>query len=168
MYASENYGICGSHVYVARVAGHDLTGQWQYDTQDGWVDNPPADHADFVDICNSNATQINVFEDGGTYYMVSQGTCYGLDINIWESTSPTGPFMNRRTLYQIPARYTENSAQLPHFHTYNAFVHRALSREGELVISYNINPTDFSANFNGPGTADNYRPHFIRVFNWKD
>lgn len=168
IYASDNFGLCASHVYVARVASHDLTGQWQYYTKAGWVSTPPANHDDFIDICTSNVTQPNVFEEGGKYYMVSQTTCYGLDINIWESNNPVGPFTNRRTLYKIPDRYTMNSAELPHFITYNAFVHHSLSREGELVISYNINPVGFENNFNGPGTADNYRPHFVRVFNWKD
>lgn len=167
IYASEGYGICASHLYVARVANHDLTGQWEFYTKDGWVQEAPADHSEFVDICNANVTQPNVFEEDGKYYLVSQATCYGLNINIWESNSPTGPFINSRTIYKIPEKYSQDSPELPHFISYNAFVHHSLSREGELVISYNINPIGFANNFNGPGTADNYRPYFVRIFNWK-
>jgi hypothetical protein len=161
MYTTKAFGICASHVFVARAAGNDITGQWEFYTKNGWTTNQPADD-DLVSILEDNATQPNVFEKNGKYYLVSQTTCYGRDIKIWESSSPTGPFTNGRTLYRIPAMYS-----LPEFITYNAVVHHAISRYGELVISYNINPTDFWSNFNNPGSADRYRPYFVRVFHWE-
>lgn len=167
MYTSENYGICGSRTYVARVANNDLKGTWEYYTTSGWVTTPPADHEQYVLVAQDNVTQPNVFEDGGRYYLVSQASCFGLDINIYESDSPTGPFTNQRTLYRIPDKYTQDSPEPPGYITYNAVVHRQLSEEGELVISYNINPVGFENNFNSPGSADHYRPYFVRVFNWK-
>lgn len=167
MYTSDNYGICGSKVYVARVSGHDLRGDWEYNTTGGWVTTPPTDHNEYVSILDAVATQPNVFKDGDKYYFVSQATCFGLDINIYESDSPTGPFTNQRTLYKIPDKYTQDSPDDPKYITYNAVVHHALSKEGELVISYNINPVGFENNFNTPGSADNYRPYFVRVYNWK-
>jgi hypothetical protein len=165
MYANDNYGICAAKVYVARVPGHDLHGDWEYHTTDGWVTTAPTDHSKFIPVLDGNATQANVFKDGSKYYFVTQGTCFGLDIYIYESNSPLGPFTNRRTLYKIPDKYTSDAD--PGFITYNAVVHHTLSKEGELVISYNINPTDFADNFNFPGSADNYRPYFVRVYNWK-
>lgn len=161
MYTSENFGICASHVYVARAANNDITGDWEFYTKNGWSKTNPASE-DLLTILDDNATQPNVFEKNGKFYLVSQTTCYGRDIRIWESGSPAGPFINGRTLYRIPAKYT-----LPEFITYNAVVHHAISRHGELVISYNINPTDFWSNFNNPGSADRYRPYFVRVFNWE-
>lgn len=165
MYANENYGICAAKIYVARVSGHDLHGDWEYHTTDGWVTTAPTDHTKFIAVLDGTATQPNVFKDGDKYYFVTQGTCFGLDIYIYESDSPLGPFTNQRTLYRIPEKYTSSAD--PGFITYNAVVHHSLSKEGELVISYNINPTDFADNFNAPGTADNYRPYFVRVYNWK-
>lgn len=154
MYTTEN-GYLTTFMYVARAAGHDLTGQWEYYGENGWSATPEK-----YSVC-SNITQPNVFYNGGKYYLVSQQHLFGLDIYIQESATPVGPWTNKRTLYHIPDKYSGDII------SYNAFVHHALSREGELVISYNINPTDFATNFNTPGSADRYRPYFVRVFNWK-
>jgi hypothetical protein len=167
MYASENAGICGSKTYVARVANNDLANAWEYYTTDGWVTTAPEDHSKYVWVAQDNVTQPNVFEEDGKFYLVSQASCFGLDINIYESDQPTGPFTNQRTLYRIPDKYTSDSPEPPGYITYNAVVHRQLSKEGELVLSYNINPIGFENNFNTPGSADNYRPYFVRVYNWK-
>ncbi|GAB3909146.1 hypothetical protein GCM10028803_46220 [Larkinella knui] len=35
------------------------------------------------------------------------------------------------------------------------------------MISYCVNATDFADHFNSPGSADRYRPYFIRVNNWQ-
>ncbi|HEY9261964.1 DUF5005 domain-containing protein [Chitinophaga sp.] len=154
MYSTEN-GFLTSSMYVARAAGQDLTGTWEYYGQNGWSTTPVK-----YNVC-SDISQPNVFYKDGKYYLVSQQIIFGLDIYILESNSPVGPWTNKRTLYHIPDQYSVG------FISYNAFVHHGLSREGELVISYNINPTDFASNFNNPGSADRYRPYFIRVFNWK-
>lgn len=154
MYSTEN-GYLTSFMYVARAANHDLSGAWEYYDGNGWSTTPVK-----YNVCN-DITQPNVFYKDGKYYLVSQQNLFGLDIYILESNTPVGPWTNKRTLYHIPDQYSVD------FISYNAFVHHALSRTGELVISYNINPTDFNSNFNSPGSADRYRPYFVRVFNWK-
>lgn len=154
MYSTEN-GYLTTFMYVARAAGHDLAGAWEYYDGNGWTSTPVK-----YNVCN-DITQPNVFYQDGKYYLVSQQNLFGLDIYIQESATPVGPWTNKRTLYHIPDQYSGD------FISYNAFVHHALSREGELVISYNINPVDFASNFNKPGSADRYRPYFVRVFNWK-
>lgn len=154
MYSTEN-GYLTSYMYVARAAGHDLAGSWEYYGPNGWSSTPVKHN-----VCN-DITQPNVFYKDGKYYLVSQQTLFGLDIYILESATPVGPWTNKRTLYHIPDQYSGDII------SYNAFVHHALSREGELVISYNINPTDFNSNFNRPGSADRYRPYFVRVYNWE-
>ncbi len=154
MYSTEN-GFLTSSMYVARVAGQDLTGAWEYYNGTGWSNTPVK-----YNVCN-DISQPNVFFKDGKYYLVSQQIIFGLDIYILESSTPVGPWTNKRTIYHIPDQYTGDMI------TYNAFVHHALSRQGELVISYNINPTDFATNFNSAGSADRYRPYFVRVFNWK-
>ncbi|WP_316846256.1 DUF5005 domain-containing protein [Pedobacter psychrodurus] len=167
IYNSKSTGICGAKIFVARVANHDLTSPWQYYTKTGWVTTAPTNEDDFVTIAENNASMPTVFEENGKTYMVSQGTCLGLTIDLWEGTSPLGPFINKRTIYKIPDRYSGSSGQNPEFLTYNSFVHPSLSKDGELVITYNINPVGFGNNFNAPGTADNYRPHVVRLYNWK-
>lgn len=154
MYATEG-GFLTSYMYVARAAGNDLNGKWEYYDGNGWSETPVK-----YNVC-SDISQPNVFYKDGKYYLVSQQIIFGLDIYILESSTPVGPWTNKRTLYRVPEKYTGD------MFTYNAFVHHALSREGELVISYNINTHDFATNFNKPGSADRYRPYFVRVFNWK-
>jgi len=46
-------------------------------------------------------------------------------------------------------------------------LHMALSRQGELVFSTNTDAKDWGDNFNSTGSADFYRPYFIRVYNWE-
>jgi hypothetical protein len=166
MYTQKNYGLCAAKIYVARVPDQDLRGTWEYYTTDGWVTTAPTDVDKYIAVIDGNATQASVFKKGDKYYFVTQGTCFGLEIFIYESDSPIGPFTNRRTLYTIPDKYSDKGD--PKFITYNAVVHPALSKEGELVVSYNINPVEFSDNFNFPGSADNYRPYFVRVYNWEN
>ncbi|WEK34100.1 MAG: DUF5005 domain-containing protein [Candidatus Pseudobacter hemicellulosilyticus] len=162
MYATQSFGICAANLMVARAANNDITGNWEFYTKTGWTTTIPASVDDLQPILVSNATQPNVFEYNGKFYLVSQTSCFGLDIDIWEGSSPIGPFTNQRTLYRIPEMYSQ-----PEFISYNSVVHHALSRYGELVISYNINPVDFWSNFNNPGSADRYRPYVVRVFNWQ-
>ena len=155
IYGTEN-GWLTTMLHVARAPGHDLTAKWEYLTDNGWADRPDG-HFIARDV-----TLPNVFKDGSKYYLVSQQIIYGQDIYIFESTSPIRPWTNNRTLYRIPDTYNGTDIL-----TYNASVHAGLSQQVELVISYNINPVDFWSNFNNPGSADRYRPYFVRVFNWK-
>jgi Domain of unknown function (DUF5005) len=78
-----------------------------------------------------------MFYKNGKYYLVSQQIIFGLDIYILEANTAVGRWTNKRTLYHIPDQYRVD------FISYNSFVHHALSREGELVISYNIIPLIF-------------------------
>ena len=155
MYGSENLWLATA-LHVARAPNHDLLAKWEYLTDNGWKDKPDG-HSIL-----SNTTLSNVFKEGNKYYLVSQQIIFGQDIYIWEGSSPIGPWSAKRTLYHIPDAYNGTDIQ-----TYNATVHAGLSKQGELVISYNINPVDFWSNFNNPGSADRYRPYFVRVFNWK-
>ncbi len=139
---------------VARVPNHDLTANWQYLTKNGWADNYDGNF-----VLQDSQTLPNIVKSGSKYYLVSQGWGYGHEIFIWESPSPTGPFTNRRTIYMIP-----NNQKVV---TYNMTVHSALAEEGELVIAYNINPISFGDNFNLAGSADLYRPYFVRIKNWQ-
>lgn len=152
------YGNEGAYLsnklHVARVANHDLSGNWQFLTNSGWSDTP-----DSYFIIQDSQTLPNVIKDGSTYYLISQEWGYGRNIFIWSGSTPAGPFTNRRTIYQIP----DNSKVV----TYNMTVHTALSEEGELVIAYNNNPKSFADNFNATGSADLYRPYFVRLRNWK-
>ncbi|ANI89638.1 hypothetical protein A9P82_10275 [Arachidicoccus ginsenosidimutans] len=141
-------------LHIARAPDHDLTANWQFLTANGWADNP-----DNYTVLEDAQTLPNIIKKNNKYYMISQGAVYGHQIYLWESNSPTGPFTNRRTIYYIP--------DFSWGVTYNTTLHQSLSTQGELVIAYNTNPNDFAANFNAPGSADLYRPHFVRLYNWE-
>lgn len=150
------YGGDGNGVKVARAANNDLTSAWQFYTNNGWQSTP-----DNRVVMTDNASIPNVFKEGSKYYFVTRNPNIYLskEVYIYEATSPVGPWTNKRTIYVEPP--------ITNVVTYNASLHQELSREGELVLSYNTNPTSFWDNFNAPGSADKYRPYFVRIYNWK-
>ena len=150
------YGISSrpfqKRAHVARVQGGDLKDTWEYYNGQSWTDNPSS-HI----IAQNVSDQFSIFKDGEIYYAVTHEIIFGNKIFIAQSTSPTGPFTNNRTLYCTP----ETGGDI---FTYNSFVHPELSENGELRISYNINSFDFTDLFSD---VDLYRPRFIRVDNWR-
>ena len=112
------------------------------------------------------ASQPNIFKKGNTYYMVAQEAAYGKQIWIWRSDNPWGPFKDRKQIFTLPDKVDKLGEQ-SYNHAYNVFLHHGLSKEGELVISMNIDGPDFNSNFNNIGSADFYRPYFFRIYNWE-
>jgi hypothetical protein len=151
LYGGNDYGVA-----VARAANNDLTSPWEFYTDNGWQNAP-----DNRVIMTDKPSIPNVFKDGSKYYFVTQNPNIYLskDVYIYESSSPIGPWTNKRVIYLEPG--------IDGVLTYNASLHQELSREGELVLSYNTNPVNFGDNFNAPGSADKYRPYFVRIYNWK-
>ena len=119
--------------------------------------------------------QPNVFKHGNYYYMVSQEPL-GRDVWLHRSTHPYGPFVSptnrdaRKRVFSIPDKL-EKLGDPSHGWVYNVFVHHGLSKDGELVISFNSEaPRDggFARNFNEVGCADFYRPYFFRIYSWEN
>ena len=177
-----SYGM-GAIAIVARTANHDLTSEWEYYIADengnfSWQKEiPTKEQMQRSGISAGDwVTEPSVFKYGGKYYMCTQ-VMTDSPVYIMQADNAWGPFRNRKVLYNIPK---EHSA------TYNVFVHPQLSRTGELVLSYNMNPTEkitytkgsdgkvvehggdgFWRNFNAWGSSDLYQPHFLRIFNWQ-
>ena len=76
-------------------------------------------------------------------------------IAIRVGTSPTGPFGPPITIYTCPEPDLRSG-----IFCYNAKAHPHLSNPGELLISYNVNTTNFADNLR---FSDIYRPRFIRL-----
>ena len=138
--------------HVARVAGASLQNPWSFFNGNTWIDQP-SNHV----IAQNISDQFSVIKENDVYYLITHEPYFGRRIWIMQSDSPTGPWINKRTIYCTP----ENTANI---FTYNSFVHPELSVEGELRISYNINSFNFNDLFMN---ADLYRPKFIRIDNWK-
>lgn len=144
------FGIKRAH--AARVAGGNLSDDWEFYNGTDWVDEP----SDFGIQANVS-DQFSIFKEDNKYYFLTQEGIFGATIYLYESDSPVGPWNNRQLVYCTP----ETGGDI---FTYNAFVHPELSENGELVISYNINSFQFSDLFSN---ADNYRPKFVKVEGWK-
>lgn len=184
LYGTVGTGYIGSWPVVARSQTHDLTSPWEY-----WIADenghfewqtavPTLQEMQRSGISGGDwVTEPSMMKYGDYYYMVSQDMLDG-NIFIYQAEHPWGPFGNRKNLFKIPKEHTS---------TYNSFVHPQLSRTGELVVSYNMNPGEnvtytkdengnavehrndgFWRNFNARESADLYQPHFIRIFNWQD
>lgn len=92
----------------------------------------------------------------GKYALVYQLGGIFPDICMQVGPSPVGPFGPRITLYKTSADIKD-----PDLFTYNAKAHPALSGDGELLISYNVNSFKFFKIVENKPNL--YRPRFIRV-----
>lgn len=146
--------------HVARVAGHDLTriNKWEYWTGSGWSTDPSAS-APFADNVG-NEYSVTQFRDG--YILVTQDTSelFSTKVVAYTSCSPTGPFVNKTVLFNMPETGATGSYGDPNIFTYNAHVHPQLSDDGSLVISYNVNTFDNNHVFDD---VTIYRPRFWTV-----
>ncbi|RIV23438.1 DUF5005 domain-containing protein [Fibrisoma montanum] len=151
------HGTLTTSVVVARAPKGDLTAAWTYWNGSKWGSSPNR-YAVYKDASD----QFSVFRSGSKYYLFTQEIIFGRRLYLSESTSPVGPWTNKRLLYTIPEEHGTGKV-----FTYNALVHPELSKTGELMISYCVNAHNFGDNFAVPGSADLYRPYFIRVYNWQ-
>ncbi len=151
IYGIQDEGL-NKFVSVARVAGGDMTGDWEFFDGTGWTDEPNG-HT----VKDGTSNQFSVFKSEGTYYLMTQKIVFSEELLLFKSSTPTGPWIDQKTLYCTP----ELGGNI---FTYNAFVHPELSRDGDLFITYNVNSFDFSDLFSD---VRNYRPRFIRVQNWQ-
>ncbi|MGN0069621.1 MAG: DUF5005 domain-containing protein [Prevotella sp.] len=176
----------GTWPVVARTSTRDLTSVWEYYVNDeqgvgNWQTVPPTiEELQRSSITTSNivgrAVHPSVFSYGGKYYMCMQNTADG-SICISQSETPYGPFASRKVLYTIPQEMRTAS---------RVTVHPQLSRMGELVLSYNMDPADITVYVKGDdgsgeektltgtarktnawGSANLNQTHFLRFFNWQ-
>ncbi len=77
----------------------------------------------------------------------------GNNVAVKVGQSPAGQFGIMHTIYNCPEVQLD-----PDIFIYNAKAHPSLSLKNELLISYNVNSTEFADHFSN---ADIYRPRFI-------
>jgi hypothetical protein len=88
------------------------------------------------------------------------------DITLYSACGPEGPFTGKHVVYEMPE---SNSFTVPglasdvklrqHLVVYNPHIHPQFSRNGRILISYNINRTHNDDTI----FIDGYRPRFIYV-----
>lgn len=88
------------------------------------------------------------------------------DITLYSSCRPEGPFTGKHVVYAMPESKSFTVPGLgpsvklkEHLVVYNPHIHPQFSRDGRILISYNINRTHNSDSI----YIDGYRPRFIYV-----
>lgn len=158
VYGVEDHGSV-KYMHIARVRGASLAGQWEFRTADGdWS----RDEADSARVMDGVGNEYSVSPLGTGYVLVTHDTTEALSANIvaYYSCSPAGPFTGKTLVYTTPETGASGSYGSPNIFTYNAHAHPHIDRDGDLVVSYNVNTfvnTDHYAD------ASIYRPRFVRL-----
>jgi len=150
------YGVRGKskQLLVARVLPKDFEKFEAWLFWDGKSWNEDMSKSASVAESVSNELSVSSLPDG-RYALVYQEDGMGSTVGLRTGTSPYGPFGPQMDIWECKEPQQKN------IFTYNAKAHPALSRPGELLISYNVNAFDFLNEIkNNP---DLYRPRFIRV-----
>ena len=151
------YGVRGmaKKLMVARVKPVDFEhfDKWVYWDGKSWV----SDISKVADVTKdvSNELSLTALPDG-RYALVFQVDGMSTSVGMRIGATPYGPFGPIIKLWDCKPDLLKST-----FLVYNAKAHPSLSNPGELLISYNINSTDF---INDLKVYPNlYRPRFIRV-----
>lgn len=153
LYGAEKSGL-SKFMHVARVKGRDLNSAWEYFDGVNWTTNPAASARLFAHVSEEFA----VFKSQQRYYLLTQHHILGGEIYLYDADNPVLGFDHKRIVYCTPQT---NKGKL---FTYNAFAHPQFTANGELLVSYNVNSSDFGDLFKN---ADNYRPYFVWVKGWE-
>ena len=151
------YGIKGKNkeLLVARVLPKNIEKftAWKYWNGASW-DN---DMQKAVAITNRVSNELSISPIGdGRYALVFQVDGISTKLGLRLGASPVGPFGPIIELFDC-----KEAIESKKFFTYNAKAHPALSKAGELLVSYNVNSFDFHNDIKIYPNL--YRPRFIRV-----
>lgn len=150
------FGVRGmeKHLMVARVLPKHFENfeAWRFWNGKNW--SRKMEDVSFVTQGVSNELSLSPLPDG-RYALVF--TLDGLSpvVAMRVADSPFGPFGEVIELYEAKEMQQKN------YITYNAKAHPSLSKEGELLISYNVNSFSFFEELHD--NPQLYRPRFIRI-----
>lgn len=144
-----------TEVYVARTKENTLYSAWEFWNGTSWVSDEKAASAlqglDSVPV----SSQFNVFRLGDKYVLLAQNKAWNSgEIYTFTSSSPNGPWGNRKLIYKIPDLQNKN------WYTYNAMAHPQFEKDGMILISFNVNTNEFSEQISN---VESYRPRFFWV-----
>ncbi len=151
------YGVRGmaKQLMVARVLPADFErfDKWTYWTGSEWV-------SDINKVGNvtkevSDELSLTALPDG-RYALIFQVDGMSTSVGMRIGATPYGPFGPVIKLWDCKPDLLKST-----YLVYNAKAHPSLSASGELIISYNINSTEFIKDLNADPNL--YRPRFIRV-----
>ena len=136
--------------HIARASNGNVHNQeWEYYDGNSWSADPATSQR-INDFQVSQQYSVSTYR--GKYILLTQDIWLSPDIYSFTSVSPTGPWSGQRKLFTTPETLGDTW-------TYNAYAHPQFNRDGELLVSYNVNG-DFFSIFNN---VEIYRPRFIRI-----
>ena len=140
-----------NELMLARAKDGDLLGRWEYWNGSGWSIH----FRDAAPLLEGNGTAVGIQKVGGAYVLVTfdNRSLLSPDIVAYSSCSLTGPWSGPTKLYQTPETGGNQF-------TYDARLHPQLSRNGRLVLSYNVNSFEFQDLMDDVRI---YRPRFVSV-----
>lgn len=151
------YGVVGRYknLLVARVKPRDFENynKWTYWDGQAWSGSitKAAKIADWV----SNELSVSPLPDG-RYALIFQIGTITKDIGLRIGKTPYGPFGPAMKIWDCSKDLLKKT-----YMVYNAKAHPSLSGPDELVISYNINSTQFLKDLKADPNL--YRPRFIKL-----
>jgi hypothetical protein len=151
------YGVRGKskELVAARVKPNAVEqfSSWEFFNGNGWGENPESARA----ISDSVSNELSVSPIGnGKFALVYQYAGLMPTIYMQIGESPVGPFGPRLKVWN-----TADDIKEPELFTYNAKAHPAISKPGELLVSYNVNSFKFHEVIESMPNL--YRPRFIRI-----
>lgn len=128
------------YLHIARVAGTDLTGAWQFYTGSGWSSS----EADSADLITGVGNNFSVSEVGGVYVLVTQDTsvAFSRSIDAYFSCSLTGPFIDKTFIANVPETGPTGTYGNANIIFYNVHEQTAFRNGNTLVFSYDLNSFD--------------------------
>ncbi|GAA4466093.1 DUF4185 domain-containing protein [Phytohabitans houttuyneae] len=139
VYGVEDRGV-SKYLHVARVAGRDLRGRWEFWTGSGWS----TVETDSARVMEGVSNEHSVTPWRGRWLLVTQDTTelFSAKIVAYVGDSPTGPFTGKTLLYTTPETGATGTYGNANVYTYNPHVHPELSTDRRLLVSYNVNSFD--------------------------
>ena len=98
--------------------------------------------------------ELSIHKDSGKYIAIFTYDVQSRYVAYAISDTPYGPFNKTRIAYVC------KEDLCPHMYLYNAKAHPHLSKNGDILASYNINTSDFDENIKFGRT---YGPRFINL-----
>lgn len=142
----------GNQLIVARVKEEEFTNinKWKYFNGKEFVSTLE----EAKPLVGHVSCELSLHYDSGKYILVFTYDVQSRYIAYATSDTPYGPFSETRIAYVCK----ENLC--PHMYLYNAKAHPHLSNEGDILVSYNINTSNFDENINFGRT---YGPRFLNL-----
>ena len=144
-----------TEVYVARTTETGLFSSWEYWNGSSW--SPDQNSVAALSGLSSVpvSSQFNVFKLEDKYVLIAQNKTWNSgEIYTFTSDNPWGPWGHKTLIYKIPGLAS------PNWYSYNAMAHPQFEKDGMILISYNVNTSEFAEQ---KTNVESYRPRFFWV-----